>query len=136
MSGSNHPAHDLPDDIDIDAEDFGTKLQVIIDGYRAIDYAARFEGLDSDTRFELEYGTPESGSGRSYPDAPQEYVEQLLVVLADWRQALLDGSRTDADDYRLALDAVREAWLQYSFRWVGGPNLPYPFDLPRAEVKS
>lgn len=98
----------------------------------SIDYAARFAGLDSDTLFELEYGTPESGSGRSDPDAPREYVEQLLVVLADWRQQILAGARTDADDYRAALDAVREAWLQHSFRWVDGPNLPYPFDLPRA----
>lgn len=96
-----------------------------------IDFPARFVGLDSDVLFELEYGTPESGSGRSDPDAPQEYVEQLLVVLADWRARLLDGSRKDADAYRAALDAVREAWLQYSFRWVDGPNLPYPFDLPQ-----
>ncbi|MGW7598142.1 hypothetical protein [Streptomyces antimycoticus] len=102
---------------------------------KVIDYAARFEGLDSDVLFELEYGTPESGSGRSDPDAPQEYVEQLLIVLADWRARFLDGSRTDADDYRRCLDAVREAWLQYSFRWVDGPNLPYPFDLPRTEAE-
>lgn len=101
-----------------------------------IDFAARFAGLDSDVLFELEYGTPESGSGQSDPDAPQEYVEQLLVVLADWRARLLDGSRSDADDYRRCLDAVREAWLQYSFRWTGGPNLPYPFDLPRTAVSS
>ncbi|MGP4008149.1 hypothetical protein [Streptomyces sp. 4N124] len=130
----DHAAPNLPDEIDVDAEDFGDNLQVIVDGYRAADYAARFEGLDSDVLFELEYGTAESGSGQSDPDAPQEFVEQLLVVLADWRQALLAGSRADADDYRRCLDAVREAWLQHSFRWVGGPDLPYPFDLPRTEA--
>lgn len=100
----------------------------------SVDFPARFEGLSSDRLFELEYGAPESGSGQSDPDAPQEYVEQLLVVLADWRARLLDGSRTDTDAYRVALDSVREAWLQYSFRWVGGPELPYPFDLPATEV--
>ena len=97
-----------------------------------IDYAARFDGFDSDVLFALEY--PQGQDGPSDCDAPQEYVEQLLVVLADWRQQLLAGARTDADDYRAALDAVREAWLQYSFRWVGGPELPYPFDLPRTEA--
>lgn len=94
----------------------------------SIDFPARFVGFDSDTLFALEY--PQGQDGPSDCDAPQEYVEQLLVVLADWRQRLLDGSRTDADDYRAALNSVREAWLQYSFRWVGGPELPYPFDLP------
>jgi len=95
----------------------------------SIDFPGRFEGFDSDTLFALEY--PQGQDGPSDCDAPQEYVEQLLVVLADWRQRLLDGSRTDADDYRAALNSVREAWLQYSFRWVGGPVLPYPFDLPQ-----
>jgi hypothetical protein len=98
-----------------------------------IDYAARFEGFDSDKLFELEY--PDGNQDRSDTDAPQEYVEQLLVVLADWRARLLDGSRSDGADYRRCLDAVREAWLQYSFRWVGGPDLPYPFDLPRTEAQ-
>lgn len=97
----------------------------------AVDFRARFEGFDSDTLFELEYGPDGSGSDT---DAPQDHIEQLLVVLADWRARLLDGSRTDVDDYRRCLDAVREAWLQYSFRWVGGPDLPYPFDLPRTEA--
>lgn len=92
-----------------------------------IDYAARFAGLDSDVLFEIEEQHGDC-------DAPRDHVEQLLVVLADWRRQLLAGSRTDVDDYRQALDAVREAWLQYSFRWVGGPNLPYPFDLPRTEA--
>lgn len=93
-----------------------------------IDFPARFTDFDSDTLFELEYGPDGTDSDT---DAPRDYVEQLLVVLADWRARLLDGSRTDADDYQRCLNAVREAWLQYSFRWVGGPNLPYPFDLPQ-----
>ncbi|MFT9670900.1 hypothetical protein ACMZ5F_11515 [Streptomyces rhizosphaericola] len=95
----------------------------------SINYPDRFEGFTSDTLFALEYPDGEGGSANG--DAPQEYVEQLLVVLADWRQRLLDGSRTDTDSYQAALDAVREAWLQYSFRWEGGPSLPYPFDLPQ-----
>ncbi|WP_097934716.1 MULTISPECIES: hypothetical protein [unclassified Streptomyces] len=94
----------------------------------SIDYPARFEGLTSDTLFALEY--PNGMDAGSDCDAPQEHVEQLLVVLADWRQRILDGSRSDVDNFRAALDAVREAWLQYSFRWEGGPSLPYPFDLP------
>ncbi|MFB7555321.1 hypothetical protein [Streptomyces brevispora] len=93
-----------------------------------IDYAARFEGLSSDRLFDLEY--PDGQDGPSDCDAPQEFIEQLLAALADWRQQLLAGSRADADDYRRCLDAVREAWLQHSFRWEGGPSLPYPFDLP------
>ncbi|WEO25158.1 hypothetical protein [Streptomyces caniscabiei] len=101
-----------------------------------IDYAARFEGLSSDTLFELEYGPEGPGDyDNSDPDQASDYVEQLLVVLSDWRQRLLDGSRTDADDYRRCLDSVREAWLQYSFRTLNGPALPYPFDLP-ARVAS
>lgn len=102
----------------------------------SIDFPARFAGLDSDVLFALEYGPggPDADGSASDPDAPREHVEQLLVVLADWRARLLDGTRTDADAYRTALDAVREAWLQYSFRWVGGPALPYPFDLPRTEA--
>lgn len=95
----------------------------------SIDFPARFTGFDSDVLFALEY--PQGQDGPSDCDAPQEYVERLLVVLADWRARLLDGTRTDADAYRAALDSVREAWLQYSFRWVDGPNLPYPFDLPQ-----
>jgi len=95
-----------------------------------IDFPARFEGLDSDTLFALEYPSGDYDRPED-SDAPREFVEQLLVVLADWRQRLLDSSRTDADEYRRCLDAVREAWLQYSFRWVGGPALPYPFDLPQ-----
>jgi hypothetical protein len=98
----------------------------------SVDFPAVFAGFDSDVLFALEY--PQGQDGLSDPDAPQEYTEQLLVHLADWRSRLLDGTRTDAGAYRAALDAVREAWLQYSFRWVGGPNLPYPFDLPRTEV--
>ncbi|MFI9174870.1 hypothetical protein [Streptomyces lincolnensis] len=97
-----------------------------------VDFPVRFAGLDSDTLFALEY--PQGQDGPSDCDAPQKYVEQLLVHLADWRARLLDGTRTDADAYRAALDSVREAWLQYSFRWVGGPDLPYPFDLPRTEA--
>lgn len=92
------------------------------------DFPARFAGLDSDVLFALEY--PQGLDGPSDCDAPQEYIAQRLVNLAQWRDCLVAGSRTDVDDYQRCLNAVREAWLQYSFRWVGGPELPYPFDLP------
>lgn len=94
---------------------------------------ARFRGLTSDVLFALEYGPDGLGADTG---APQEYVEQLLLVLADWRQRLLDGRRADAGAYRAALDTVREAWLQYSFRWDGGPDIPYPFDLPDTKPKA
>lgn len=95
----------------------------------SFDFPARFEGLSSDSLFVLEYGPDGTGTDT---DAPRDHIEQLLVVLAEWRHQLLEGRRADADAYRAALDAVREAWLQYSFRWVGGPDLPCPFDLPAA----
>ncbi|MBT2493679.1 hypothetical protein J7E96_35305 [Streptomyces sp. ISL-96] len=89
----------------------------------AIDYAARFAGLSSDTLFALE---EEHGDC----DAPRDYVEQLLVVLTDWRAEIVAGRSSNAPAYERALNAVREAWLQYDFRYKGGPDLPYPFDLP------
>ncbi|MFD3521652.1 hypothetical protein [Streptomyces sp. NPDC058653] len=103
-----------------------TRYPILIAG-RSIDFPDLFGGVSSDSLFCLEYGPDGNGSDS---DAPREYVEELLVVLADWRLALLDGSRSDAHEYRRCLDAVREAWLQYSFRYVDGPSLPYPFDLP------
>lgn len=98
-----------------------------------VDYAARFAGLSSDTLFALEY--PKGVDGPVDCDAPRDYVEQLLVVLADWRRELMEkgvaGVYTpEGREYTRCLDAVREAWLQNSFRWIGGPELPYPFDLP------
>ena len=93
-----------------------------------VDFPARFKGLSSDRLFELEYGPDGTGSDM---DAPQEYVVQLLIDLTHWRERLVAGICTDVDEYRRALDAVREAWLQYSFRIVDGPQFPYPFDLPQ-----
>lgn len=90
-------------------------------------YAARFEGLSADTLFEVE-------DSRREPDDAREYVEQLLVVLADWRRVLIEQGAGETAEYTRCLNTVREAWLQYSFRWVGGPELPYPFDLPQAQL--
>jgi hypothetical protein len=95
-----------------------------------VDYAARFAELNSDVLFALE----DEGDC----DAASEYVKALLVVLAEWRPRVLallaetpaDQDVPDATAYRRALDRTREAWLQYSFRYEGGPVLPYPFDLP------
>ncbi|GGK14527.1 hypothetical protein GCM10011583_53120 [Streptomyces camponoticapitis] len=98
------------------------RYPILIAG-RSVDFPDLFGGISSDVLFRLE-------EQRGEMDDASDYIEQLLVTLAEWRVCLLDGSRTDAGEYRRCLDKVREAWLQYSFRWVGGPSLPYPFDLP------
>lgn len=96
----------------------------------AVDYAARFAALDSDVLFGLE-------NGGDCDDA-QRYVESLLIVLAEWRPRVVamladapEWAVPEAAAYRRALDRTREAWTQYSFRWTGGPELPWPFDLPQ-----
>lgn len=94
-----------------------------------VDHAARFAALDSDFLFELE--TAEDTS------APHAYIESLLIVLADW-QGHLAGLLADAPAwsipevaaYERALSRTREAYMQWSFRWLGGPVLPESFDLP------
>ena len=95
-----------------------------------VGYAARFAELNSDLLFALE----DEGDC----DKASEYVKDLLIVLAEWRPRVLallaetpaGQDALEADAYRQALDRTREAWLQYSFRYEGGPVLPYPFDLP------
>jgi hypothetical protein len=42
----------------------------------------------------------------------------------------------EAAVYRRALDRTREVWAQYSFRYEGGPVLPWPFDLPEPVAGS
>ncbi|MDG9706272.1 hypothetical protein [Streptomyces sp. DH37] len=102
-------------------------------------YAAHFEGVTAEKLFALEDAEGDC-------DAPQNYVECLLVILASWRadlerwRARLDELpsaavaryRDEAARYTEALNATREAWLQWSFRWEGGPALPERFDLPAA----
>ncbi|MGC4927219.1 hypothetical protein [Streptomyces sp. DT117] len=95
-------------------------------------YAAQFEGLNSDTLFALE-------GDREDCDAPQEHIEGLLLVLADWHRRIValrsedaQLATSEAGAYRKAVDAVRESWTQYSFRWEGGPVFPWPLDLPAA----
>ncbi|MFG3586580.1 hypothetical protein [Streptomyces sp. NPDC047990] len=98
-----------------------------------VDFPARFASHSSDALFELEYGPDGTGTDC---DAPQQYTEKQLVDLATWRRLLVSGARTDAAAYRTALDTVREAWMQYSFRYIDGPDLPYPFDLPETRPES
>lgn len=97
----------------------------------SVDYAARFAALDSDLLFDLE------NAGDC--DDAQRYIESLLIVLAEWRPRVVamladapEWAVPEAAAYRRALDRTREAWIQYEFRWEGGPVLPYPFDLPEA----
>jgi hypothetical protein len=94
-----------------------------------VDYAARFAALDSDVLFDLEDGGD--------CDTAQRYVQSLLMVLAEWRPRVVamladapEWAVPEAAVYRRALDRTREAWAQYSFRYEGGPVLPWPFDLP------
>lgn len=101
----------------------------------AVDHAARFAALDSDVLFALEDSDNE--------DAPTAYIESLLIVLADWRGHLVTllanapaWSIPEVAAYQRALSRTREAWVQYSFRWTGGPDLPYPFDLPEPAPKG
>jgi hypothetical protein len=101
----------------------------------SVDYAARFAALDSDMLFGLE----DAGDC----DDAQRYVQSLLVVLAEWRPRVLamladapEWAVPEAAAYRRALDRTREAWVQYEFRYEGGPILPYPFDLPEPAPKG
>jgi hypothetical protein len=101
----------------------------------SVDYAARFAALDSDVLFDLE----DTGDC----DDAQRYVQSLLMVLAEWRPRVLamladapEWAVPEAGAYRRALDRTREAWVQYEFRYDGGPVLPFPFDLPEPAPKG
>jgi hypothetical protein len=95
-----------------------------------VDYASRFAALDSDVLFDVE----EQGDC----EAARNYVESLLIVLTEWRTRVTgllaetpaEWAVPEAGEYQRALNRTREAWLQYSFRWQGGPALPWPFDAP------
>jgi hypothetical protein len=94
-----------------------------------VDYAARFAALDSDVLFDVE----EQGDC----DDAQKYIESLLIVLSEWRPRIVamladapEWAVPEAAAYRRALDRTREAFVQWEFRYEGGPTLPYPFDLP------
>lgn len=96
----------------------------------SVDYAARFAALDEYRLFAMEDST---GDGT----AARDFVESLLLVLADWRPrivALLADapawSVPEVAAYERAVNRTQEAWLLYSFRWQGGPDLPETFDLP------
>lgn len=99
-------------------------------------YAARFEELTFETLFALEDARRESC------DAVRDHVEQLLVVLADWRAHLIElrqaapgaYSAQESRAYEQALNATHEAWTLWNFRYVGGPALPESFALPPAAV--
>ncbi|MEU4964169.1 hypothetical protein [Streptomyces smyrnaeus] len=113
-------------------------------------FRAHFDGLDFAKLAAVEerYGEP---------DDVQDYVHGLLRLLADWRDQLdgqrarlgradvLAGSwaqrayRAECDAYTAALNALREAWLQHSFRTLDGTapftGMPERFDLPEREVR-
>lgn len=103
-------------------------------------YEVHFVGLTGDKLFEIEEATDEDG--------PSEYVEALLRHLAKWQrelaawQATADMSKKwnqrrlerETAAYNQALNRVREAWLQWSFRHTGTASwLPESFDLPPAK---
>jgi hypothetical protein len=95
-----------------------------------VDYAARFAALDSDVLFDVE------AQGDS--EDARNYVESLLIVLTEWRTRVVgllaetpaEWAVPEAGQYQRALNRTREAWLQWNFRWQGGPVLPWPFDVP------
>jgi len=97
-----------------------------------VDYAARFAALDSDVLFDVEEKEGDD------PDAAARYVESLLIVLTEWRTRVMgllaetpaEWAVPEVGAYQRALNRTREAWLQYGFRWQGGPALPWPFDVP------
>lgn len=114
------------------AVDKGANLLTPAATSEPVDHAARFAALDAEVLFALEGERGDMG-------APQSYIESLLIVLAEWRPRVVamladapEWAVPEAAQYRRALDRTREAWTQYSFRWEGGPDLPYPFDLPQS----
>ncbi|GAA3255895.1 hypothetical protein [Streptomyces lavendulae] len=66
-------------------------------------------------------------------DAASDYVEALLVVLAQWRRELETStwrSEREGRAYQRSVDRVREAWLVYSFRnQATAPFMPDSFDI-------
>jgi hypothetical protein len=101
----------------------------------AVDFASRFAALDSDVLFDLEAAGDCDNASR--------YVESLLIVLAEWRPRVVamladapEWAVPEAAAYRRALDRTREAWVQWNFRWEGGPALPDTFDLPEPAPKG
>ena len=102
----------------------------------SVDYAARFAALDEYRLFAMEDG---AGDGT----AARDFVDSLLIVLADWRPRvvamLADApawSVPEVAAYERAVNRTQEAWLLYSFRWQGGPDLPETFDLPEQTPTS
>jgi hypothetical protein len=101
-----------------------------------VDYAARFAALDSDVLFDVE----EQGDC----EAARNYVESLLIVLTEWRTRVVgllaetpaEWAVPEVGEYQRALNRTREAWLQFNFRYQGGPDLPWPFDLPQTVARS
>jgi hypothetical protein len=85
-------------------------------------YAAHFEGLNADKLFAIE-------DERNECDDVRAYVEGLLIILAEWRRQLA-GQSFGRAEFERALNATREAWLQWSFRCIGNEWLPESFDLP------
>lgn len=85
-----------------------------------------FRDVTADRLFALEEEAGEM-------DAASDYVEALLVVLAQWRKELETytwRSESEGRAYRRSVDRVREAWLVYSFRnQATAPFMPHTFDV-------
>lgn len=105
-------------------------------------YKALFADVSWQKLVELQVETGEM-------DDAQEYIEGLLVVLAAWRDDVIDSARRNPGsmwakrnerDYNRALHRVLEAWTQCYFRGEEGqphiPNMPDSFEVPPAGVRK
>jgi hypothetical protein len=104
-------------------------------------YKALFDDVSWQKLVELQVETGEM-------DDAQEYIEGLLIVLAAWRQDVIDAARRNPGsiwakknerDYNRAAQRVFEAWTQCYFRSEEGQptiaGLPDSFQVPPAEVQ-
>ncbi|MFJ7207491.1 hypothetical protein ACIQWR_28620 [Streptomyces sp. NPDC098789] len=85
-----------------------------------------FRDITADKLFVLEEEAGEM-------DAASDYVEALLVVLAQWRKELEAATwrrESEGRAYRRSAERLREAWLVYSFRNQATVSfMPETFDL-------
>lgn len=87
--------------------------------------AAHFVGLTVEKLWSVEEELGE-------PDHVQEYVEDLLKILAEWRDRLTvhPPYQRERAAYEKAVATLREVWLHWNFRYDCNPWLPESFDLP------
>ncbi|SOD63655.1 hypothetical protein SAMN06297387_1128 [Streptomyces zhaozhouensis] len=95
--------------------------------------AAHFVGLTVEKLWSIEEELGE-------PDDVQEYFDDLLKILAQWRNNLMADEwrlRHYGRDYEKALKVVSDVWLQWNFRHKGNEVwLPESFDLPGVPQKG